>query len=218
MYLYFLGNSCFKIQTNDKETTLLLDPFDGTAGNLSKQTAEVILSSSDRSDHSYVDIVKRTSPVLPFIINNPGEYDVKGISIQAVEVKQDMVDGKSGSEYVTLYSMGIEGVFVGHLGALNRSLKEAELEALGRIDVLLLPVGGGHVLSPKVAIEIIAQIEPRMVIPCHYAMKESKLELGTLQSFLKESGMKTDEAVDKLKITKKELPGEDTKCIVLNIA
>ncbi|MEK7103349.1 MAG: MBL fold metallo-hydrolase [Patescibacteria group bacterium] len=218
MYLYFLGNSCFKIQTNDKETTLLLDPFDGTAGTLSKQTADVILCSSDRSDHGYADVVKRISETSPFVINNPGEYDVKGISIQAVSIKQDAPDVKGGSEYATLYSMGIEGVFVGHMGALNRPLKEAELEALGRIDVLLLPVGGGHVLSAKAAVEVISQLEPRMVIPCHYAMKESKLELGTLQSFIKESGMKTDEAVDKLKIIKKELPGEDTKCIVLNIA
>lgn len=218
MYLYFLGNSCFKIQTNDKETTVLLDPFDGTAGTLSKQTADVIVCSSDRSDHGYSDIVKRVSDTSPFVINNPGEYDVRGISIQAVSVKQDAPDTKSGFEYVTLYSIGIEGVFVGHVGALNRSLKEAELDALGRIDVLLLPVGGGHVLSPKAAVETLSQLEPRMVIPCHYATKESNLELGTLQGFLKESGMKTDEAIDKLKITKKELPADDMKCIVLNIA
>lgn len=218
MYLYFLGNSCFKIQTQDKETTLLLDPFDGKSGTLSKQTADVIVCSSDRADHGYADIVKRVSERSPFVIQNPGEYDVKGISIQAVVAKQTVEDKKGVSEYTTLFSLGIEGVFVGHVGGLNRSLKEAELESLGRIDVLLLPVGGGHALTPKAAVEVISQLEPRIVIPCHYAMKESTLDLGTLASFLKESGMKTDDPVEKLKITKKELPADDTRCIVLNIA
>ncbi|MDP2656543.1 MAG: MBL fold metallo-hydrolase [bacterium] len=218
MYIYFLGNSCFKIQTQDKETTLLLDPFDGTTGTLSKQTADVILCSSDRSDHGYSDIVKRVSEQSPFIINNPGEYDVRGVSIQGVAVKQEVNDKKSKSEYVSLFSIGIEGVFVGHIGALNRSLKEAELEALGRIDVLLLPVGGGHVLSPKLSVDVMSQLEPRLVIPCHYAMKEIKLELGTLEAFFKESGMKAEPTESKIKITKKDLPVEDVKCIVLNIA
>src|SRR4029078_4415717 len=125
-------NSCFKIQTPDKETTILLDPFDGTSGSLSKQTANLILCSSDRPDHGYSDIVKRVSERSPFIIDNPGEYDVKGISIQSVAAKQEAGD-KKGQEYVTLFSLGIEGIFIGHVGALNRSLKEAELEALGRI-------------------------------------------------------------------------------------
>lgn len=143
---------------------------------------------------------------------------MKGISIQAVPVKQDRIDGKTSSEHVTVYSMGIEGVFVGHLGALNRSLKEAELESLGRIDVLLLPVGGGHVLSAKAAVDIMTQLEPRIVIPCHYAMKELKLDATPLETFLKESGMKVTETTDKAKITKKDLPAEETSLIVLNLA
>ena len=141
----------------------------------------------------------------PFLITHEGEYEVKGAFIYGVK-----------TENTILYSIGLDDLFVMHAGALNRPLTEREIDSLGRVDILLLPVGGGAVLDAKRAIEVIQQLEPRVVIPMQYKIPLLKGEYAPLEIFLKEYGVSECEKIDKYKISKKDLPTEETEVVCLS--
>ena len=81
-------------------------------------------------------------------------------------------------------------------------------------DILLIPVGGTYTINAKTAVEIVSQIEPRIIIPMHYALPGLKVKLDGVDKFIKEMGLKPTYE-DKLKITKKELPQEDVELVIL---
>jgi L-ascorbate metabolism protein UlaG (beta-lactamase superfamily) len=93
-------------------------------------------------------------------------------------------------------------------------MKEEEVETLGEIDILILPVGGNTVLSASEAVKIVNEIEPKIVIPSHYKMPSLIFDLDGVEKFVKEMGGKKEE-MDKLVIKKKDLPEEGTKLVIL---
>jgi len=105
---------------------------------------------------------------------------------------------------------------VAHLSIISNILADEQLEKLGDVDVLLVPIGGNGALDYKKASETIFQIEPKIVIPMYYKISGQKINLATIDDFLKHSGLKSETA-DKLKITRKDLQTEDTKIIILSI-
>ena len=114
----------------------------------------------------------------------------------------------------TVYVMTIEGISIAYVGALKvRELTGEQLSALEGADILIVPVGGGPVCSAKEAVQIINQVEPRIVIPSYYRIAQSK-GLDAVQVFLKEYAAPSEET-DKFKIRKKDLPQEDTKVIII---
>jgi L-ascorbate metabolism protein UlaG (beta-lactamase superfamily) len=94
---------------------------------------------------------------------------------------------------------------------------QSEVEALGTVNVALVPVGSGNGLNAAKAAEVISLLEPNIVIPMHYANQAGKLELDSLAKFLKEMGLPTHETVPSLKVTRSGLPDE-TKVVVLDVA
>jgi len=108
-----------------------------------------------------------------------------------------------------------DGITVAHLGDLQEVPTQAEIEALGTINVALVPVGGGGALNAAKAAEIISVIEPNLVIPMHYATPASKVSLDALNKFVKEMGLSKPETQPSLKVTRSGLPDE-TKVIVLD--
>jgi L-ascorbate metabolism protein UlaG (beta-lactamase superfamily) len=183
---------------------------------LPKLHADIVTISANQECHNFTDAIKKDESHLPFIITGPGEYEAKGIYVYGIPLVKKTKEKKA--PYTTLYSFNIDDIFVGHMSELDRELTEHELDQLGRIDILLLPVGDRECLDPKTAIEVISQIEPRIVIPMQYKLPGLKLDQNPIDAFLKEYGVKDIEKVDKLKITKKELPAEETKIIALNPA
>ncbi len=93
-------------------------------------------------------------------------------------------------------------------------MKEDEIEALGEIDILILPVGGNTVLSASAAAKVVNELEPKIVIPSHFKMKDLIFDLDGLEKFIKEMGGKKEE-MEKLTVKKKELQEEGTKVVVL---
>lgn len=112
----------------------------------------------------------------------------------------------------------LDDLTVCHLSDIDRPLDERELDALGRIDILLLPVGGGSTLDGVLATEVLNQIEPRIVIPMQYALSGLKTTSAGVEGFLKEYGIKNPEKMDKLKIQKRDLPSEETRVTLLDPA
>jgi L-ascorbate metabolism protein UlaG (beta-lactamase superfamily) len=107
------------------------------------------------------------------------------------------------------------GITVAHLGDMRSVPPQNEIESLGTVHIVLVPVGGGSGLNAAKAAEIVSLLEPNIVIPMHYSTPATKVPLDQLDKFLKEMGMHEVETVPSLKVTKTSLPDE-TKLVVLD--
>lgn len=216
MIISWYGLSCFKIQdkTGLDGITIITDPFDQKCGlKMPSVDADIVtLSHLDHANHNNLKAVRGDF----FVVKNPGEYDVKGIIINGVDSYHDEKKGEDLGKN-TIYRIEIDGITVTHLGDLGHVLNSDELEILSGTDILLVPIGGRHTLNAKKAVEVVNQIEPRIVIPMHYSLPGLKItDIDGLDKFTKELGIKPTEE-QKLKISSKELPQEDMELVVLNI-
>jgi L-ascorbate metabolism protein UlaG (beta-lactamase superfamily) len=214
MYLQYLGQSCFKIQ--DKTTadgiTLVTDPFDKELGlKVPNFEADIITISHDHHDHNNARALRGT----PFIISRAGEYDVKGVAVHGVDSFHDNKEGKEKGGNI-IYRIEIDDISIAHLGDLGHILTNQQLEVLVGTDILLIPVGGKYTIDAKQAMEVISQIEPRMVIPMHYKLPGMKMDFDSVDRFIKEIGLKPTEE-ERLKINKKDLPVEDMELVVMKV-
>lgn len=214
MIITWLGHSCFKIQdkNNSDGVTLVTDPFDKSLGlKVPNIEADIVTVSHDHVDHSNVSALRGT----PYIIDSAGEYDIKGVLVEGINSYHDEKSGAERGRNI-IYRIEVEGISICHLGDLGHVLDNKQLERLGGIDILLIPVGGKYTLDAAKAVEVISQIEPRIVIPMHYKTEGLKLEIDPLDKFVKELGLEPTHE-EKLKISKKELPAEDMELVILSL-
>lgn len=213
MLISWLGHSCFKIQdkTGTDGLTIITDPFNKEIGlKVPNCEADIITVSHDHKDHNNISALRGT----PYIINLAGEYDVKGILVRGVESFHDEKKGKERGNNI-IYRMEVDGISISHLGDLGHVLDDKQLEVLVGTDILLIPIGGKFTLDAKKAVEVISQVEPRIVIPMHYNDGNVNIpDLDSLEKFVKEMGIKPIEE-EKLKISKKDLPQEDMLLYIL---
>lgn len=213
MILTWLGHSCFKLQDKigPDGVTVVTDPFGKQFGLKAPNCeADIITVSHDHEDHNNVSALRGN----PFVVNCAGEYDIKNVLIEGVDSFHDDVQG-SGRGRNLIFRFEIDDISVVHLGDLGQSLDDAQLEKLAGTDILLIPVGGKYTLDAKKAVDVIAQIEPRIVVPMHYKTDELKIEgLDGVDKFIKEFGL-TPSYEEKLKISKKDLPQEDMELVIL---
>lgn len=202
MQINWLGQGCFKI--THKETTIVIDPYEKNIGLKPPRAKADILLVSNR-DSSGIESISGDY----FIINSPGEYEIGGIFIYGLEI------GAKNKELKTIFRLEIEEISLAHLDGLNRKLTDNELEKLENVDILFVPVGAGDVLDAKKAVEVINAIEPRLVIPMYYKIKGLKLDLDSVDKFIKELGLKNPEVLSKLNIKKKDLSQEESRFVIL---
>lgn len=213
MQIYWHGLSCVRIEASfgDKDAVLVTDPYSNETGlRFPRTLAPDIVALTHQDDARFaLDAFQKA----PFVINNPGEYEVNGFFAYAMPLKSE----SDNYPYHLMYRFEVEGMSVGFIGGLNRALTDAEVAALGNIDILLLPVGGGDRMTAKQAVDTISKVEPRMVVPLAYHVDGLKEELGSADAFCKELVCKRQDA-NKLKITRKDLPVEDLVVTVLERA
>ena len=209
MYIQWFGLSCFKIQT--KEATILIDPFAPKFGLKPPHfKADLLLISRNEDMHNN----RKSALGGPFTVESPGEYELKNIFVYAIPGFQDSQKEK-GRKPLTMFMIEMEHISLAHLSDLSCVPSEKHLERLEGVDILMVPVGGNSTLDVKEAAKIISEIEPRIVIPMFYKTPGLKAALETGDKFFREMGLKGTESLDKLKITKKELPQEETKVFIL---
>lgn len=203
MELTWLGHSCFRLR--GKEATLITDPPDPTTGySIGRLSADIVTISHNHPGHNYVKSITGD----PKIIDGPGEYEVHQILISGVQTYHDRERGKVLGRN-TAYLITMDDVQICHLGDLGDILDDRAQEALSGADVLLVPVGGSAALDAERAVEVIAQIEPRIIVPMHYATPAYKPGgLDPVDKFLREMGVEASEPLPKLAITKASLPTE----------
>jgi L-ascorbate metabolism protein UlaG (beta-lactamase superfamily) len=214
MNVIWHGFSCFKIQEQGqgKEVAVVTDPFSPEDGKkLSRAlTADVVTVSHDHARHNNVMAVGGE----PFVIDGPGEFEVKDVFVTGVPTYHDMVDGKEKGTN-TMYYITVGDVHIVHLGDLKHPLEEKHMEEFHNIDILFVPVGGGDVLNAKQAAEVVSQLEPRIIVPMHYKTGGFGEKFDGVEPFLKAMGMSKPEVLPKLKLSAKELPQEETRIILL---
>lgn len=213
MEIKYYGHSCFSLR--GKNAALITDPYSPEIGfKLPRLAADVVTVSHDHYDHNNVDAVQAKTREELFIADGPGEYEVAGISIFGVASYHDASQGKTGGKN-TIYAITLDGIKLAHLGDLGHLLNDKQIEEINGIDVLFIPVGGTYTLGATQAVEVIGQIEPKIVIPMHYQLPRLKIKLVPVEDFLKEIGVKGIEPIDKLVVSKEKLP-QERKVVVLN--
>lgn len=211
MTITWHGLSCVSIRTKigpNEEATVVLDPYDNDTGLRFPRTleAELVVVTEDVPSANNVAAIGGK----PFLITDPGEYEVKNIFVYGISVPRDNAKGQR-----MIANVVSEGISVAHLGMLDRMLTDGELAHLEHVDVLLVPVGGQSVLDAKRAGELIAEIEPNIVIPICYAIPNLKTTFDPIEKFLKEMGVaKGVEPLPRLKIARKDIPEETTVMVL----
>jgi L-ascorbate metabolism protein UlaG (beta-lactamase superfamily) len=209
MQIHYFGLSSFKITT--KDATVITDPFDKKSGLTPPRGNADILILAEKNNPLYNAVSGISSE--PFVIANPGEFDIKGVTVTGIPLKQDT--GENGDRYVTTFLIESEDLKILNLSHIREfTMKQEDLEGLGEIDILIIPVGGNSVMVAREAAKVVNEIEPKIVIPSHYQIPGLDLKYDELQTFVKEMGGKS-ETMDKLMIKKKELAEEVIKIIVL---
>ncbi len=209
MDVTWFGHGCFRLR--GRNAAVVTDPYPPSVGlKLARMDAELVTVSHDHENHSYTQVVRDPE----YVIKGPGEYEVREVGVIGIPTYHDAEKGaKHGRN--TVYLIEIDDVRICHLGYLGHKLDDGEAEAVASPDVLLVPVGGHTAMNAAQAAEVVRQLEPRYVVPMHYAIPGIKLDLDPIDRFLKEMGVTSGEPQPKLSVQKSAGGEYETKVVVL---
>ncbi len=174
MKIEHLGHSSFQI-TN--RSTLVIDPYGPEIGRLPQGlTADVVTVSHQHFDHNYSDGVSGN----PVIIDEPGQYSVKGFEIKGFKTFHDDKGGTIRGENI-VFCISADDLNLCHMGDLGHILTDEQVKEIGPVDILMIPVGGFYTIDASQAVQVVRQINPKIVMPMHYKPPGSPLQL-TIES------------------------------------
>lgn len=177
MFICWLGHACFYCQ--GEGVSLLTDPFDEEVGYpLPKKEVDVVTVSHDHYDHNAVNFL----PGEPVVIKEAGKHPFRSLEFNGISVFHDEVKGARRGKNI-IFTWEMDGVRLCHLGDLGHLLDEAALHSIGRVDILMVPVGGVYTVDARGAREVVAQLRPRLVIPMHYRTPHLSFDLEPLENF-----------------------------------
>jgi len=200
MDISWLGHSCFRIK--GKHATVITDPYSPELGySLGKPAARIVTVSHQHPGHSYTQGIGGR----PRVLAGPGEYEIGGVLIIGLATFHDAERGKNRGKN-TVYLMEVDDISVCHLGDLGHVLTSEQVEEMGGVDVLLLPVGGVSTIDASMAAEVVRQLEPKVIVPMHYKTPALSWALDPVDKFLKEMGVKQVDSQVKLSLSRSSLP------------
>lgn len=199
MTISWYGEACFLLEAGG--IRILIEPPSKESGlAVPRLKSDILISTKPLDNESEA-----------FMINSPGEYEVKGVNILGIG------DPSTSSGQVNvIYGIEIDEIKIAHLGFLNKEPDNEKLELLGEPDIIFVPVGGlkNELLDAEAAMKLINKIEPKIAIPMLYDTKGLKIKRAPIADFIKESEAK-ESPVPKLNIKKKDLSEEETKIVIL---
>lgn len=199
MKIKYLAHSAFLI-TSDKGTRILTDPYETSEGlkhSQIKETADIVTVSHEHGDHNNVAAVAGK----PKIVKT--SESVKGINIKAVETAHDDKGGSQRGKN-RVFCFNIDGINVCHAGDLGHELSADQVKAIGKVDVLMIPVGGLFTIDAKTATKVCEQLKPKVIIPMHYKTEKLHFPISDVEPFLKDKGnvTRSKESIIELKVGK----------------
>ncbi len=208
MEIDWFGHACFRLRS--REATVITDPYSKEIGlSLPRPRGDIVTISHAHPGHSYAKGIKGE----PHVLEGPGEYEIKNVFISGIATAHDKKGGKDRGAN-TVYVIEMDGLTICHLGDLGHVPTQPQTEAMGDVDILLLPIGGVSTIGATDAAEIVSMIEPQVVIPMHFSNEDLKFKLDSPAKFFKQMGLKVPKAVESLKATKDSLPSE-TQVVLL---
>ncbi len=182
MKIRWLGHSSFLI-TSATGTRLITDPY-VTGGNLSygeiKESADIVTVSHGHHDHNNVAVVQGN----PEVVSEAVTVEIKGIKFKGIPSYHDDAGGKMRGTNI-IFGFEIDGIRVCHLGDLGHRLSDEQVAELGKVDILLIPVGGFYTIDARVATEVGNQLKPRVIIPIHFRTDRYSGPLVGVDEFLR---------------------------------
>lgn len=180
MKIQWLGHSCFKLEESTG-TTIVTDPYDLRTldSEMQKISADAVTISHNHHDHNAVENIINN----PLIIKEVGSWEIKGVDIVSMLSNHDERDGKKrGKNLIFKYRM--DGVDVCHMGDIGEECTVKLSEALGTVNILMIPIGGNTTIDAEQAKEYVDLLMPDIVIPMHFKTPGSKFSIEKLNSFL----------------------------------
>lgn len=178
MKIIWHGHSCFEV--SDK-VTVVIDPHDGKSLGIKTPSvrADVLLISHDHFDHNCSRIVKGDFVTM----REPGKKELKGVKVLGLPAYHDDAEGTKRGK-VTLFRFDIGGIRFCHCGDLGQDLGDQQVQALGKVDVLFVPVGGVFTLDGEGAQRLVDRLQPKVVVPMHFRIGGLSLSIQTVDGFL----------------------------------
>lgn len=205
MDITWYGHSCFRLVERGK-AAIVTDPYDDSIGyTLPKLRADVVTVSHKAPGHANRDIWPKST----HIVDRPGEYEIGDVFIIGAAMHNPEEEQPN-----VVFLFDFDGISVVHLGDLGYVPGQSEVDALGAVDIALVPIGGGKGLTAAQASEVISLIEPEIVIPMHYKTPQTTLELDSLDRFLKVMGVSNPKPEEMLRISSSKLP-DQTQVVIL---
>lgn len=205
MRITWLGHASFLIESGEKK--LVTDPYDKIGLEFPAVAADVVTTSHSHFDHCATDKVGGT----PKVISGTGKFEETPFVIMGFATYHDESKGSERGDN-TVYVIEAEGLRVCHLGDLGHQLSDDEAVKFGRVDVLMVPVGGNYTIDAAGAAQVVEVLNPKIVLPMHYKVPGLSLPISSVVDFT--NRFKTVRETEVLDITGNTLPME-TEILVL---
>lgn len=212
MKITWLGHAAFLIETNGLR--VVNDPYSTADDRIRYQPismpADIVTVSHDHFDHNFVTCLTGD----PKVIKGAGQNTVKGITIAGIDTFHDPSQGSERGENV-LYIIEAEDLRICHTGDLGHLLSTAQVQALGTIDILLVPVGGLYTVNAEEAWQIVEDLSPSIVVPMHFKTPSLDFPIAPVGEFLEGKDNVFQAGSASFEITRQDLPPK-LKIIVLD--
>lgn len=214
MRITYMGHSCFLVEAQDR-TRLIIDPYvpgsyDGALRYTAvEEPADVVLASHDHPDHAGTDAIAGH----PLVFMHPVSERIGSVAVTGVTVDHDETGGtQRGKSTIIVVDDG--DIRLVHLGDLGHLLDTQTVERIGRVDVLLIPVGGYFTIDSEAAAKVAETLAPRVVIPMHYKTPKTDFPIAPVDAFLQTQNAVQRNADPSIEVTQAGLPKERTVIVL----
>ncbi len=204
MLIKYLGHSCFFLR-NEEGTSLLIDPYKsgGFGGAISyapiTEQPDICILTHDHEDHAYIQGL----PNQPLQIK--GDAQARGVFFDAVDTYHDNVEGKERGPN-KVFCFELDEIRVCHLGDLGHVLSEEKVKEIGRVDVLLLPIGGTFTIGAEEATTVMNQLSPKIAVPMHFKTDKCAFPIEEVDTFLEGKSPVRRSPTSEVMLRKPDLP------------
>jgi L-ascorbate metabolism protein UlaG (beta-lactamase superfamily) len=185
MKINYYGHSAFNI-TTEKGVRIIIDPYESGAfngtlayGKIGDQ-ADIVITSHNHADHSYTKDIQGKF----ILISRQDNLEIKDVQIKTISAYHDNFGGKErGHNLISV--IDADNLVLAHLGDLGHSLDYGTLQEMGKVDILLIPVGGVFTLDAALAVKVMNDIKPGITIPMHYKTAKCAFPIAPVEDFTK---------------------------------
>jgi L-ascorbate metabolism protein UlaG (beta-lactamase superfamily) len=208
MKIKWYGHAAFRLET-DAGVRIIIDPYESGAfsgalnyGKISDK-ADIVLITHDHADHNYTGDIEE-----PFTdISKEGTFEIKGVVITGIPTFHDPSRGSErGGNLV--FVIEADGLRLAHLGDLGHSLEQEAIARIGKVDVLLLPVGGYFTIDAAEATQAMNAIRPAITIPMHFKTDKVEFPIAGVTEFTRDKGNVKNVESSEIEVNRAKLPNE----------